>query len=40
TFAWLGKFRRLSKDYERCPLSSEGAIYLASIFTLLKRLPA
>jgi len=40
TFAWLGKFRRLSKDYERCPLSSEGTIYLASIFTLLKRLPA
>ena len=40
TFAWLGKFRRLSKDYERCPRSSEGLIYLASIFTLLKRLPA
>ena len=40
TFAWLGKFRRLSKDYERCPHSSEGFIYLASIFTLLKRLPA
>jgi putative transposase len=39
-FAWLGKFRRLSKDYERYPLSSEGTIYLASIFTLLKRLPA
>lgn len=40
TFAWLGKFRRLSKDYERCPRSSEATIYLASIFTLLKRLPA
>lgn len=40
TFAWLGKFRRLSKDYERCPLSSEGMIYLASIRTLLNRLPA
>lgn len=39
TFAWLGKFRRLSKDYERCPLCSEGLIYLASIFTLLKPLP-
>jgi putative transposase len=37
-FAWLGKFRRLSKDYERCPKSSEGMIYLASIHTLLKRL--
>jgi putative transposase len=40
TFAWLGKFRRLSKDYERCPLTSEATIYLASISTLLKRLPA
>jgi len=40
TFAWFGKFRRLSKDYERCPLSSEAMIYLASIRTLLKRLPA
>lgn len=39
TFAWLGKFRRLSKDYERCPHSSEATIYLASIYTLLKRLP-
>jgi putative transposase len=40
TFAWFGLFRRLSKDVERCPLSSEATIYLASIFTLLKRLPA
>ena len=39
TFAWLGKFRRLSKDYERCTFSSEGMIYLASIHTMLKRLP-
>jgi len=38
TFAWLGKYRRLSKDYERNICSSEGFIYLASIFTLLKRL--
>lgn len=40
TFAWLGHYRRLSKDYETCTLSSEGFIYLASIFTMLKRLPA
>jgi putative transposase len=40
TFAWLGRHRRLSKDYERCALSSEGMIYLASIRTLLKRLPS
>ena len=39
SFAWLGKYRRLSKDYERDTLSSEAFIYLASISTLLKRLP-
>ena len=38
TFAWLGNYRRLSKDYEECLRSSEGMIYLASIHTLLKRL--
>lgn len=38
TFAWLGNYRRLSKDYEDCTLSSEGMIYLGSIHTLLKRL--
>jgi putative transposase len=38
TFGWFGKYRRLSKDYERCPLSSEGMIYLASIRTMLKRI--
>ena len=39
TFAWLGNFRRLGKDYEQCPTSSEAMIYLASIRVLLKRLP-
>ena len=38
TFAWLGRFRRLSKDYERCTFSSEGVVYLASIRHLLCRL--
>lgn len=38
TFAWLGNCRRLSKDYEESPASSEGMIYLASIRLLLKRL--
>lgn len=38
TFAWLGRFRRLSKDYERCLKSSEGVVYLASIRRLLSRL--
>ena len=40
TLAWLGRFRRLSKDYEHCTRSSEAMIYLASIHTLLKRLVA
>jgi putative transposase len=38
TFAWFGKHRRLSKDYERCTTSSEGMIYLASIRILLNRM--
>ena len=38
TFAWLGRYRRLSKDYEHCTHSSEGVIYIASIHTMLRRL--
>ena len=38
TFAWLGRYRRLSKDYEHSISSSEGVIYAASIRTMLKRL--
>lgn len=38
TFAWLGRYRRLSKDYERCCRSSEAMVYLASIRRLLNRL--
>jgi putative transposase len=38
TFAWLGRYRRLSKDYERCCKSSEAMVYLASIRRLLNRL--
>ncbi len=37
TFAWLGRYRRLSKDYERCTKSSEGMVYIASIHTMMKR---
>ena len=40
TFAWLGRYRRLSKDYERCTNSSEGVIYIASIHTMMKRIAA
>jgi len=28
TFAWLGRYRRLSRDYEHNPLSSETWIYV------------
>ena len=38
TFAWLGRYRQLSKEYDRRPESTEGWIYLASIDILLKRL--
>ena len=37
TFAWLGRYRRLSKDCEHCTKSSEGVVYVASIHTMLKR---
>jgi putative transposase len=38
TFAWLGAYRRLSKDYERLPTTSENAIYLAMTRLMLRRL--
>lgn len=38
TLAWLGRYRRLSKDYEHCTKSSEGVIYVASSATMLRRL--
>lgn len=38
TFAWLGRSRRLSKDYERNPRSSESQVYLASSRLLLRQL--
>lgn len=38
TFAWLGNYRRLSKDYETLSASSEAFIYLASCDLLTKRL--
>jgi putative transposase len=40
TFAWFNRYRRLSKDYERDPSSSEAIIYAASIRTMLRRLTA
>ncbi len=42
TFGWFGRYRRLSKDYERNPASSEAWIYISAIhrmsrFALPKR---
>ena len=38
SFAWGGRNRRLSKDYEYHPECSETMLYLASIHLLTKRL--
>lgn len=38
TFAWLGRYRRLSKDYETLPDSSEALIQLAMIHVMVRRL--
>jgi len=38
TFGWFSKYRRLSKDYETLPLSSESMIYITMINLMLHRL--
>jgi putative transposase len=38
TFAWLVMYRRLSKDYEELPATSEALIYLAMSRLMVKRL--
>jgi hypothetical protein len=38
TFAWLGQNRRLSKDYERLPATSETFIHVVMSRLMIRRL--
>lgn len=38
TFGWLGRYRRMSKDYEFYPQTGENMIYLAMTNLMLHRL--
>ena len=38
TLAWLGRCRRLSKDYEELPQTSEAWVQVAMIHLMLRRL--
>ncbi len=38
TFGWFNRYRRLSKDYEVLPETSEAFIYLAMIRIMVRRL--
>jgi putative transposase len=38
TFAWLGRYRRLSKDYEKLPQTSAAVVQVAAIHHLVRRL--
>lgn len=38
TFAWIGRNRRMSKDYEFLPTTSETWVYLSMVRLMLKRL--
>lgn len=37
TFAWIGKYRRMSKDYEYSPKTSESMIFLCMTKTMITR---
>ena len=36
TFGWLGRYRRLARNYEHTVLSSEAMTYIASVRRMLK----
>jgi putative transposase len=38
TFGWLGRYRRLSRDYEGLLLTSEVLLYAAMVHLMLRRL--
>jgi putative transposase len=38
TLAWIGRYRRMSKDYEYLSSSSEAMVYLTMLRLMLKRL--
>jgi putative transposase len=38
TFAWISQNRRMSKDYERLPATSEAFIYVAMVRLMVRRL--
>jgi len=38
TFAWLGNYRRLSKDYEYWVYTSDAMIYAAMVHVMVRRL--
>jgi putative transposase len=38
TLAWIGKFRRFSKDYEYLAETSESMIYAAMVNIMVRRL--
>src|SRR5260370_7959892 len=38
TFAWIGRYRRMSKDYEYLTTSSEAMVYLTMLRLMLTRL--
>lgn len=38
TFAWLGRYRRMSRDYEALPETQEALVHLCMIRLMLRRL--